>query len=209
MGRRGSSAGSGELVQEAARILVEESLTDYGIAKRKAAERLGLSSRAGLPDNARIEAEVIAYQRLFGGAAYAQRLRTLRQTAVQAMKLLAGFDPRLTGAVISGAISDSHRVQLHAFPDKAELVDIFLADRGFEVDADERDYRYSDGRVERIPLARFKAGDIGVDVALFEPGQERRAPLSPTQGTPSKRLTLAQAEALAGEAIEGVLGVPQ
>ena len=205
MGRRGSSAGGGELVQEAARILVEESLTDYGIAKRKAAERLGLSTRAALPDNARIEAEVIAYQRLFGGAAYTQRLRSLRQTAVQAMKLLVSFDPRLTGAVISGAISDSHRVQLHAFPDKAELVDIFLADRGFEVDADERDYRYSDGRIERIPLARFKAGDIGVDVALFEPGQERHAPLSPTQGTPSKRLTLVQAEALAGEAIEGVL----
>ena len=205
MGRRGSTTGSGELVQEAARILVEESLTDYGMTKRKAAERLGLSSRAALPDNARIEAEVIAYQRRFGGAAYVQRLRALRQTAVQAMKLLAAFDPRLTGAVISGAISDSHRVQLHAFPDKAELVDIFLADRGFEVAADERDYRYSDGRVESIPLARFEAGGVGVDVALFAPEQQRRAPLSPTQGTPSKRLTLVQAEALAAQAIEGVL----
>ena len=120
-------------------------------------------------------------------------------------KLLAAFDPRLTGAVISGAISDSHRVQLHAFPDKAELVDIFLADRGFEVTPDERDYRYSDGRVESIPLARFEAGGIGVDVALFAPGQERRAPLSPTQGTPSKRLTLVQVEALAAQTIEGVL----
>lgn len=202
---RAGSAGSEAVVFEAARIYVEESLTDYGTAKRKAAERLGLGTRGALPDNARVQAEVIAYQRLFGGAAYVQRLKQMRTTAVQAMKLLQQFDPRLTGGVVTGAISDAHRVQLHAFPDKAEMVDVFLADRGFEWKEDERDYRYSDGRVESVPLARFEAGGIGVDVALFEPGQERRAPLSPADGLPAKRLTLAQAEALAAQPIAGML----
>lgn len=194
--------GAAELALEAARILVEESLTDYGIAKRKAAERLGLSTRATLPDNARVQAEVIAYQRLFGGAAYVRRLSRMRAAAVQAMRLLRRFDPRLTGGVITGAIADAHRVQLHAFPDKAEMVDVFLAERGFQVEADERDYRYGDGRIESVPLARFEADGIGVDVALFEPGQERRAPLSPADGLSAKRLTLVQAEALAMAVIE-------
>jgi len=206
MARGGAGSGGEALVREAARIFVEESLTDYGTAKRKAAERLGLGSRASLPDNARVQAEVIAYQRLFGGAAYAQRLQRMRLTAVQAMKLLSAFDPRLTGGVVTGAIGDAHRVQLHAFPDKAEMVDVFLSNRGFALQEDERDYRYSDGRIESVPLACFEAGDIGVDVALFEPGQERRAPLSPADGLPSRRLTLAQAEALAAEPVETAFG---
>jgi len=196
-----AGGGTAELALEAARIFVEESLTDYGTAKRKAAERLGLGSRAAMPDNARIQAEVLAYQRLFGGAGYVQRLQRMRATAVQAMKLLQEFDPRLTGGVVTGAIGEAHRVQLHAFPDKAEMVDVFLADRGIESKESERDYRYSDGRVESVPMVRFDAGGIGVDVALFEPGQQRRAPLSPVDGLPAKRLTQAQAEALAVEDI--------
>lgn len=205
MGQRASGGGS-SLAAEAARLLVEEALTDYGAAKRKAAERMGLGPRASLPDNARVEAEVIAYQRLFGGAAYVQRLQALRATAVRAMKLLAEFEPRLTGAVVTGAISDAHRVQLHAFPDKAEMVDVFLANRGIAAEVDERDYRYGDGRIERVPLACFEAAGIGIDVALFEPGQQRRAPLSPANGQPARRLTLAQAEALAAETVTTVLG---
>lgn len=203
MGRRGLGDASG-LAGEAARILVEEQLTDYGLAKRRAAERLGLSSRGAMPDNARVEAEVLAYQRLFGGRAYADRLRLLRRTAVQAMKLLARFEPRLSGAVVSGAISQAHRVQLHCFPDQAELVDVFLAERGFEVEVDERDYRYGDGRVESVPLACFQAGGVGVDVALFAPGQERRSPLAHSNGRPAPRLSLAEAEQLAAEPVESL-----
>lgn len=201
MGQRNSGGGSG-LAAEAARILVEEAMTDYGAAKRKAAERLGLGVRASLPDNAQVEAEVIAYQRLFGGTGYVHRLRELRATAVRAMKLLQEFEPRLTGAVVSGAIADAHRVQLHAFPDKAEMVDVFLANRGIAAEPDERDYRYGDGRIESVPLVCFEAAGVGIDVALFEPGQQRRAPLSPANGLPAKRLTLAQAEALLAAPID-------
>lgn len=191
-----------ELAAEAARIYVEEALTDYGAAKRRAAERLGLSSRGGLPDNARVEAEVIAYQRLFGGAAYAARLQQLRRTAVQAMQLLAAFAPRLTGAVVSGAISSAHRVQLHAFPDKAELVDVFLVDRGFKITESERDYRYGNGRVESIPVVGFMADAVGVDVALFAPGDERQSPIAPASGRAAPRLTFAEAQALAQQSVE-------
>ena len=196
MGRR-AQGGAAELAAEAARIYVEDALTDYGEAKRRAAERMGLSTRTGLPDNARVQAQVIAYQQLFGGEEYIQRLQLLRRTAVQTLRWLAIFDARLVGAVVSGAISDAHRVQLHAFPEQPERVDIFLLDRGMHAEQDERDYRYGDGRVQTVPLARFMAGDVGVDVALFSPGDERRPPLSSADGKPTKRLTLAQAEVLA------------
>lgn len=196
------------LVQEAARILCEEQVLDYRAAKLKAAQRLGLSGNAPLPDNARIQAAVIEYQRIFGGREYAEHLRALRATAVQAMRLLAGFQPRLTGAAVSGAVTTAHRVQLHVFVDKAEALDLFFEDRGIPYEQGDRVYRYPGGGEESIPLLRFEAGDIGVDVASFGEDDLRRAPVSPTDGLPAKRLTLAEAEVLARIGVDEILAIP-
>lgn len=184
------------IAQEAARIICEESLTDYRLAKQKALHRLGLPQKTPLPKNAEIEAAVIEYQRIFGGRHYTDRMRKLRATALQAMKLLAAYAPRLVGGVVSGAVSDANRVQLHAFLDKPETLDAFLHDRGIVYRQDEREYRYPDGSLEMIPLVRFEAGEIGVDVAAFHLGDERRLPISPTDGAPMRRLTATEVEAL-------------
>lgn len=197
-----------EIVHEAARIICEEAVLDYRLAKQKAAQRLGLGLRAALPDNARVQAAVIDYQRLYGGQEYAQRLQALRQVAVQAMRLLKEFSPRLVGAVANGATSRAHRVQLHAFAERSEAIDLFLEDRGIPYRQGERGYRYADGVEVEIPLVRFEAGEIGVDVAVFGPGEERRAPLSPGDGLPVKRLTLAEAEALARLTPDAILALP-
>lgn len=184
------------IAQEAARIICEESLTDYRLAKQKALHRLGLPVKTPLPKNVDIETAVIEYQRLFGGRHYAERMRKLRETALQAMKLLAQFDPRLVGAVVSGAISDANRVQLHAFCDKPEALDAFLHNQGIVYRQDEREYRFPDGSLEMIPLVRFEAGDVGIDVAAFGLGDERRLPISPGDGAPMRRLAAAEVEAL-------------
>lgn len=197
MSRRSHGHDTASLIHEAARIICEEAVTDYRTAKRKAAERLGISNGA-LPDNAQIEAEVISWQQLYGGDAYHERLAQMRQTAVQAMRLLKSFDPRLVGGAVSGAISNAHRVQLHAYGDKAEMLEVFLLERGIPCEQGERDYRYADGSQDSVPLVRFEAGEIGIDVAVFTPEDARRAVLSPIDGQPMRRLSLAQAEALAG-----------
>lgn len=191
-----------QIVAEAARIICEERLTDYRLAKQKAAERLGLNAKSQLPENALIQEAVIEYQRLFGGREYAERLGLLRRTAVRAMKLLAEFQPRLVGAVASGATTDAHLVRLHGFADKPEMLDIFLQGRGIPFRTSERRYRYPDGRSESVPTCEFMAGEVGVEVAIFAPEQLRRAPISPHDGVPMKRLDLAQAQRLAEEPID-------
>jgi hypothetical protein len=184
------------VAHEAARIIVEGGLTDYRAAKNKAAQRLGLEHRGAMPDNAEVQQALIEYQQLFGGEEYAARLRRMRGTAVRALKLLAGFGARLVGGTVSGAITEVHRVQLHAFSDKPESVEIFLGDLGVAVEQDDRNYRFADGREERIAVAGFEIEGVGVDVAVF--GEEdRRVPINPADGAPYKRLDLAQAEALA------------
>ncbi|MBL6749685.1 MAG: hypothetical protein ISP90_04150 [Nevskia sp.] len=196
------------IVQEAARILCEEGQLDYRTAKLKAVQRLGLSPRAALPDNARIQSAVVEYQRLFGGLDYARRLRRMRAAAVKAMRLLEGFEPRLVGAVVNGAVTAAHRVQLQAFDEQAERVELFLHDRGIPFRQDDRTYRYPDGSEERVPLVRFDAGDIGIDVAVFAFDDRRRVPLSPMDGLPMKRLALAEAEALARIGEQQILAGP-
>jgi hypothetical protein len=195
MGRRDDSSQS-EWVEEAARLICDEGYTDYRLARAKAAERLGLRPRGAAPEPTRIEAAVIARQELFGGDAYREGLRAMRQTAVRVMKLLERFEPRLAGGAVTGAIGDAHRVQIHVISDRPESVEIFLLDRHLDVEQDERRYRLADGREEQIPLCRFDAGDIGVEVAVFEPGSDRHPPLSAVDGKAAKRLTLAQVEAL-------------
>ncbi|MDE0854509.1 MAG: hypothetical protein OSA97_08800 [Nevskia sp.] len=205
---RGGEAGSppSALVQEAARILCEEAVLDYRSAKLKAAQRLGLGGNTPLPDNARIQAAVIDYQRLFGGREYAERLRQLRSTAVQAMRLLAEFQPRLSGAAVNGAITAAHRVQLHVFVDKAEALDLFFEHRHIPYRQDDRAYRYANGSEDNVPLLRFEAGAVGIDVAMFGTDDLRRTPLSPSDGLPAKRLTLTEAETLAKVEVDAILG---
>jgi hypothetical protein len=206
MGNRGLGAQRSRVVQEAARIICEDGLADYRLAKQKAVERLGLGFGTPLPSNADIQTAVIQYQRLFGGRAYADRLTKLRKTAVQAMRLLAEFQPRLVGAVAAGATTDQHHVQLHCFADKPESIDVLLESRGLRHEVSERRYRYADGQTRDVPVLTFMAADVGVDVAVFPERGLRDAPLSPTDGQAFRRLDLAAAEALAAEQPEVVAG---
>jgi hypothetical protein len=187
------------LVSETARIVCEEGHTDYRLAKLKAAERLGLGSGVHLPSNAEVQQAVIEYQRLFGGREYAQRLSVLRKTAVQAMRMLEQFEPRLVGAVASGATTDANHVQLHCFADKPEAIDWLLESRGLKFDVNQRRYRYPDGKANDVPVITFMAADVGVDVAVFPERGQRSAPLSMSDGQVVRRLDLAAVELLAAE----------
>ncbi|NKF21154.1 hypothetical protein [Solimonas marina] len=186
------------IAEEAARIVCSESLIDYHAAKLKALHRLGLPSRhTSLPDNGQVDAAVIDYLRLFGGAAYTQRLARMRQLAPRLMRSLAAFEPRLTGGAVSGAVTVAHHLQLHVFAEQSELLDMFLLDRGIDFDIDERRYKYPGGREEQVPLLRFSTDGVGVDLAVFMTDDLRRTPISPMTGLPYARLNLDEAIALA------------
>ncbi len=189
-----------ELVEAAARVFCEQQLTDYRIAKLRAFEQLGCLPGTPLPDNVAIEAAVIDYQQLFGGDAYHQHLRALREAAVQAMRLLDTFEPRMVGGAVTGAVTPQHRVQLHVFSDPPEMVDMFLMDRGIPFCEGARRYRDGRGRDTEIPLVQLEAGPVGVDIAIFPVDGQRQAPLSPVDGKPARRLTRSQVEALLRDA---------
>ena len=83
------------VADEAARIMREQGVDDYLLAKRKAADRLGVTDASILPRNTEIEAALVAHQRLFAADRHETGLAELRRSALEAMRLMADFQPRL------------------------------------------------------------------------------------------------------------------
>lgn len=190
------------IAQEAARILCESGVLDYGLAKSKAMDRLGTPSQGALPTNVEIQAAMLEYQALFGGEAVTQRLQQLRQVALNAMRMLDEHDPRLVGAVLSGAIGlepARDRVQLHVFDDAPETLDLLLLNRGVPFEIDERRFQWRRGQAVDIPLLRFELDDTEIELAVFPNRGRGHAPLSLVDGQPMARADRAQVVRLLSE----------
>lgn len=187
------------VAHEAARLMREHGIKDYLLAKRKAAERLGVNDRASLPGNDEIAAALTEQQRLFGGDAYVLRLRELRQTARQAMTMLEGFEPRLVGSVLSGAVTAHSDVNIHVFADAPEEVAFVLMARKIPYELGERRIRYPDDRAEAMPAYTFMAGDVAVEATVFPAAGLRQAPSCPIDGRPLKRARMPELAALLTE----------
>src|SRR5207248_11469684 len=86
------------LAQEAARLMAEHGIRDFLVAKRKAAERLGvIDGVALLPKNSEIESALAEYQRRFRGASHLEALGARPRAAVRSLRYLREFAPRLVG----------------------------------------------------------------------------------------------------------------
>jgi hypothetical protein len=183
------------VAQEAARIMAQQSLTDFFLAKRKAAERLGASEHS-LPGNREIEQALLEYQRLFGGAQHEDSLCRLRQAALRAMHQMREFNPHLVGPVLTGAAHKNSEVQLHLFSDTPEQVAMALISQKIPYHAGERQQRYGGDRSGSCPCFTFVAGDVVFELLVFPVDGLREAPLSPVDGRPLHRARTREVQAL-------------
>ena len=72
----------------AARLMAEEGIGDYAVAKRKAASMLHLPTGVRLPENSEIESELRAYLRLFQKDEQPKILADLRRIACDFMAIM-------------------------------------------------------------------------------------------------------------------------
>lgn len=170
------------VAQTAARLMAQGGSRDFASAKRKAAEQLGIQHSRNLPANDEIEAALREYQQLFQHDSQREQLHELRHTALQAMKLLSPFSPRLVGPVLNGTADQYSPIYLHLFADTPEQVSLFLMEQKIPFEQTERRVRYPAGREESYPLYRFLAGEQTLELTVFPPKSIRQPPLSPVDG---------------------------
>ena len=175
------------LAQEAARLMIESGIRDYGLAKRKAVRRLGVREAWAMPGNAEVDAKITEWQRIFEPETHDRRLRELRGLAVNVMDALAPFQPRLAGPVLTGAINVNSPIELHVFSDAPEDVAMTLQAWGVAYRDCQRRYRYNGRGITLIPGYRFSFLREDVEALVFPEKGLRQAPMSPVDGRPMPR----------------------
>jgi hypothetical protein len=185
-----------QLAEEAARLIVENGIEDFGLAKRKAAARLGVAGAGALPSNAQIHASVSERQRIFEPAMHDRRLVKLRRLAAEVMELLEPFRPRLVGAVLLGTATINSSIELHVFADAPESVAAMLERDGIALRDCQRRFRFGGQRGGQFPGFAFARQGERVEVITFPERGAHEPPLSPVDRRPMRRAGLAAVLAL-------------
>lgn len=192
------------IAQQAARLVIDQGIADYGFAKRKAAERLGGAPESLLPSNREVEQALLDHQRLFGGREVQEHLAQMREGALQAMRFFARFESRAVGPLLNGAVSEHTPVTLHLYTDTPEDVARTLLDAGIRHRSSDQRLRFSNNRSMLCPAFLFVVEGIDYVVLVLPADAIREAPLSPVDGRPERRMTAAELAALrAGSADAG------
>ena len=190
-----------EIALVAARMIAQDG-ADYGTARRKAARQvLGVDQPKPnmMPDDLQIEDEVRKYQALFGGAAHAERLLHLRETALAVMEALSDFNPYITGAVLNGTAGEHDDIHLQLFADSAKEVQIYLLNRNVNIEISETPH-FKGGRHAPVETVSFPWMKEMVHAELYE-YQDLRGALKPrADGRPQRLDAAALRTLIANEA---------
>jgi len=194
-----------QIAAAAARIMAEEGIDDFALAKRKAARRLGAADTESLPGNDEIEAELRDYLALYQAEEHPERVAELRRAALEAMRAFERFSPYLTGPVLAGLAGPYAEIELQLFPESSKEVELFLLDRNIDYDAsDER--RYTGDRARAVAVIQLTWDGAPMRLSIFDPRDERAAMKTTQAGKVTARAgiaevrTLVEAERNAGDA---------
>jgi hypothetical protein len=201
MGRKGSRQNGtrARIAAAAARIMAEEGIDDFALAKRKAARRLGVAAREALPANDEIEAELRAYRALYQAEEHSGRIAELRRVALDAMQALERFNPYLTGPVLRGIAGRYAEIDLQLFPDNAKEVEIFLLERSIPYAAS-HGKRYAGDRARAVAVLTLDWRGAPLRLSVFDPRDERLQLKTTQNGRVLERAGIAEVGAMVAAA---------
>lgn len=173
----------------AARIMAQDGVEDFAIAKRKAARQIGAIDTKFLPNNDEIEAELRIYHSLYQGEEQRERLQELRVQALAAMEQLADFKPYLTGPVLKGTAGRYADIDLQVFADSGKELEIFLLNRNIPYETSESTY-YSGNQARAASILSLDWQGTPVRVAVYGAEDERGSVKTSPLGKPLERAGL-------------------
>lgn len=179
---------------EAARLMYEEGVKQYFTAKRMAARRL-LGKVAGkrmryqpsdLPSNGEIRDALLGLAELAEGEQRKRRLFAMRVLALEAMRALGPFEPRLIGSVSTGHVRRGSDIDVQVFSDGEEPFERHLHGLGWFFER-ERVTIHKAGEIREY--THFHVMDsFPIELTLYPLRDLRFRPRSSTDGKPIVRV---------------------
>jgi len=192
---RGRDDTRSAIAVHAARLMAQDGIENYGLAKRKAAKLLGIPDSSRMPNNDEIDVALREYQDIYRSNDQEQRIRVLREQAVRAMRELAVFDPHLTGSVLSGIAGPYAVIHLQLFADNVKAVELFLIDRKMPYKTSQSRL-YAGHEPKVLPVFSISVDGIDIELTVFE-SRDLRVPARATaEGRVIERARLSAVAAL-------------
>lgn len=194
--RRFATANVGQqktlIAQKAAALIADHGIADFAMAKRKAARELGFDERTPLPGDDEVEDALAAHHELFSGAEHQALLREQRCEALEWMRHLAAFSPRLTGGVAEGWATEESGIRLELESDDPKAVEFALINAG-------RVYRSLQSTADAPLELAAETERGGVHIVVRSRERNRARPRRDRQGRKELRLDAGAVAALLGE----------
>lgn len=197
------------IAQQAARMMAEDGVSDFGYAKKKAGRQLGVTDNTIMPSNAEIEEELKLYNTLFLSEEQPENLRELRVNALFTMQLLERFNPHLTGAVLDGTAGIMSETHIHLFADSVKDVEMFLLNQQIPFDVNEKSYRIiNDGKRDKkgdsrktVPVFTLETDKGLIKLSVFDVDNIRVATKRAADGSNAERLNIEGVKSLLAEGV--------
>ena len=129
------------VARRAAEVIMEEGITDYLFAKKKAAKYLGLLPSENLPSNQEIDDALKEYQNIFQEQVDSEIISKIKKEALNTMILFEDFNPHLTGQLLEGLIPKFPKIQINLFTDNIKEVEYTLLNNNIAFDIKDTIYQ--------------------------------------------------------------------
>jgi hypothetical protein len=179
----------------AARLMAQDGIDDFALAKRKAARQLGLGDTQALPGNHEIEEQLRTYQGLYQEQEQRERLRELRRIALEVMCEIADFHPYLTGQVLSGTAGRYSEVDIQVFTNDAKLLELQFLNRNIAYDVCEQ-RRWIGGESRSISVLTLDWDGNEVNISVLGTNDERVSIKTSSKGLVVERAALSAVKLL-------------
>ncbi|TCV82402.1 hypothetical protein EDC63_12136 [Sulfurirhabdus autotrophica] len=179
------------IAQLAARMIAQDGMQDYSLAKRKAARQLGVNEIHSLPGNREIEQAIRAYQDMYQKNDHLIQLQLLRKAAYSYMRLLEKFNPYLVGPVLNGSASWNSDVNIQLATENVKEVELFLLARKIPYQSAIKRIKVGIEQHE-IPVYKLLEDGVVIELAVVSPSFMHAMPKASAGGEALERAKVCQ-----------------